>query len=550
MTAIGKHWPLAAALAVLYAALAVCLAVSLERNDGHFVYVLDDPYIHMAVARNLSEHGVFGITRYEFSSSTSSIDWPLLLALSYWLTGPGVFAPLVLNVAAATAVVWLAYVLLRQRGIPPGLNLVSLLILCFCTPLPAIVFTGMEHTLHVLLAVGFVFLAARFLAEEPEAARASSGGLRAIYFALPPLITMTRYEGAFLVAVVGLLSVLRRRFRQAAALGVLGAAPVVLSGLVSMAHGWHFLPNSVLLKGRMPPGSSLDQVLGSLRSTAVTLIQQPHIPALGIATLLLLLVLLRRDPQRWTQPKLLIWIVVLTAALHVQFARTDWFFRYEAYLVASALLVILVVAYDELLRGFKPGAAAKPIVACALAALLALPLASRAARSLVLIPRVSSVIYEQHYQMASFVKRYYSSEAVAANDVGTINFYADIRNLDLWGLGDLEVADARLRQRYGPKAMRRLAAARGVKIAMVYADWFDRWYGGLPPQWQCVGQWEIAAADDRRQIVVSFYAVDSDAKDALAANLREFSPHLPVQVNQRGPYLQAVGPPVRMAGRP
>jgi len=296
---IGKHWPLVAALILLYAALGVCLIVSMDRNDGHFVYVLDDPYIHMAVAKNLAEHGVFGVTRHGFSAATSSIGWPLLLWPLYLLLGPNAVVPLVLNVGCATAVVCVVYLLLREQEFPPGLNFLCLLAFFFCIPLPAIVFTGMEHTLHVLLAVMFLYLAARSLVEDGSGRlRASLGSelqfsifgsprtTKLLYYSLPPLITMTRYEGAFMVAVVCLLLALRRRLLQAAVLGTLGALPVIVNGLISLSKGWHFLPNSVLLKGRMPSGSSLDQVLNWFRATGIMLIQQPHVPALGIATLL------------------------------------------------------------------------------------------------------------------------------------------------------------------------------------------------------------------------------------------------------------------------
>src|SRR5574340_253502 len=160
---IGDHWPLWAALAALYAVLGACLLVSLDRNDGHLVYVLDDPYIHMAAAKNLAEHGVAGVTRYGYSASSSSIGWPLLMAATYWLFGTSEAAPLVWNAVFATAVLGLVFVLLRRQGIAPRWNFCYLLLVAFCTPLPAIVFTGLEHTLHVLLAVAFVFLAARSL---------------------------------------------------------------------------------------------------------------------------------------------------------------------------------------------------------------------------------------------------------------------------------------------------------------------------------------------------------------------------------------------------
>lgn len=548
--AIGKHWPLVAALAVLYAVLGACLVLSLRQNDGHFIYVLDDPYIHMAVAKNLTEHGVAGVTRHGFSSSTSSIGWPLLLALTYLVLGTHAVAPLVWNVLCATAVVGTVYLLLNRQGVPPRLNFLYLLVISFCTPLPAIVFTGLEHTLHVLLAVAFLYLAAKFLSQQPGGRSESPGATRAFYFALPPLITMTRYEGALMIAVVCLLLAIRRRLREAAVLGVLGAVPVVVSGLVAVSKGWLFLPNPVLLKGRVPPGSSFDQVLAWLRSTALTLISQPHVPALIVATGLVLFVLYRKDRRFWTPGKTMIWIFLLTVLLHVQLAKIGWFFRYEAYLVACGLVAIFLATGEHLIEYFQTAVTWKRVALGFAVGMLALPLARHGGRSLVLIPPASTLIYEQQYQMAAFLKQYYTGRAVAANDIGAINFYADVRSLDLWGLASLEVADARLNHRYGPEEIRSIAAARDVKVALVYDRWFEEQHGGLPPQWQPVGEWEITAISGKRNLVVSFYAVDAGEKDALAGHLREFSSRLPERVVQRGLYTQLDPLPARMAARP
>ena len=48
------------------------------------------------------------------------------------------------------------------------------------------------------------------------------------------------------------------------------------------------------------------------------------------------------------------------------------------------------------------------------------------------IPQASKNIYEQQYQMGLFLETFYSSEKVAANDIGAIHFLADIQCLDLW----------------------------------------------------------------------------------------------------------------------
>src|SRR6266566_120392 len=112
---VYRHMPAVVATLALWACVGVLLYISVGQNQGHVVYVLDDSYIHMAVARNLAQHGVWGISQYGFSSVTSSIAWPLLLAGVYLVFGPNEIAPLLLNLVFATALVWLAYVMLRSH---------------------------------------------------------------------------------------------------------------------------------------------------------------------------------------------------------------------------------------------------------------------------------------------------------------------------------------------------------------------------------------------------------------------------------------------------
>ena len=80
-----QHWPLYASVLILSLLLWLILAISFSQNQGHLVYALDDAYIHMAMARNFAHYGVWGVTRYGFTSSSSSILWTLLLSLTYYL---------------------------------------------------------------------------------------------------------------------------------------------------------------------------------------------------------------------------------------------------------------------------------------------------------------------------------------------------------------------------------------------------------------------------------------------------------------------------------
>src|SRR5712692_8850022 len=143
--AIEKYWPLIASTILLGLTLAILLILSLWQNQGHLVYDIDDPYIHMAIAKNLVRHGVWGVTRYEFSSSASSIVWPLLISITYRIFGVNESGPLIMNFLLATALSVLAYALLKQfrPSLPAPYIFVVLLGMIALTPLPAVAFTGM-----------------------------------------------------------------------------------------------------------------------------------------------------------------------------------------------------------------------------------------------------------------------------------------------------------------------------------------------------------------------------------------------------------------------
>ena len=71
---------------LLVAGLALVVLVSqillgMRLTEGHWVYTLDDAYIHLAMARTLALDGVWGVALHAFAACSSSPLWTLLLAL-------------------------------------------------------------------------------------------------------------------------------------------------------------------------------------------------------------------------------------------------------------------------------------------------------------------------------------------------------------------------------------------------------------------------------------------------------------------------------------
>ena len=147
---MGQHWPLFAAIAVFCLATISLFVLCRKGDRGHFVYALDDINISMAVAKNFAFHGVWGVTPYEFASCQSTTIWHLLLAAIFRLVGPSESAPLVLATLFACLSIWPSYGFLKSFG-QGQVDIFSVLVaFILFTPLPTLVLSGMEHTLHAL----------------------------------------------------------------------------------------------------------------------------------------------------------------------------------------------------------------------------------------------------------------------------------------------------------------------------------------------------------------------------------------------------------------
>jgi hypothetical protein len=563
-TKLLQHWPLYVSVLILSLLFGLLLATSFYQNQGHLVYALDDAYIHMAMARNFSLYGVWGITRYGFASSSSSILWTLLLSFTYYLFGVSQIAPLLWNLLFAVLVLWVAYAILTHYKLAPPLKLAALLAIIFLIPLPALILSGMEQDLQTLLALLATFLAARLLSGEVPSTAARDSTLLLV---LAPLVTAVRFEGMFLILAICGLLLLRKRWFYALAFVVCGFLPVVIYGIISVSHGWFWLPSSVLLKGVMPDLASLSGLFLSLAINAfVNLHLGLHVFVLLIAVLLFYVLACGKGRGVFDSRQVMGAILLVTAIPHVEFVQVSPLFRYDAYLfvlgvvfIASQFPIImpdfpprtsfsrglvpenLAASSADLKAGAMPTFSSesipKNLATGALAFLLFFPLAVKGTRLLWFLPQCTTNIFEQQYQMGSFLRQFYQGAVVALNDVGAVNFLADIHCLDLWGLANRDVTVLKRAHNYHTRDIARLSKQAGARVAIVYDPWFEG-EGGLPQEWVRVGRWTIRNNVIAGGDTVSFYALDPSEVLHLIQCLREFSLRLPRDVIQSGSYLE------------
>jgi len=533
-----KHWALISSIFLFCIIIAIIFVLSIQKTNGHLVYALDDSYIHMAIAKNFSQYASWGVNRNSFSSSTSSPIWTFLLSIIYLIFGVNDISPFILNIIFSILAIMAFYFILKTYTSRNLLIFIVLIGIMFFTPFLSLVFGGLEHTLQILLDIIFIYFSVRILSTE----KYSSSEL-ILPLILAPLVILVRYEGLFLVFTVFILLFIKKKYKYSIYMSLSGILPISTYGLISIIHGWYFLPNSVLMKGNRPHLSNISSIINTFGGTCLKqMTKNIHILVLIISALFILIILYNENKYIWKKDKLYIIIFIVVTLLHLQFAKTGWFFRYEAYLVPLGLFSIFIGIYKYIpqkikLKNIKIDLIPLYIFILILTIIIIYPLAKRGLHATREIPDATKNIYEQQYQMGLFLKKYYNNSIVAANDIGAINYLSDIECLDLIGLGDMDIAELRRKKLLNTESLYKLAKEKNVKIAILYKNWFEV-FGGFPKEWIEVGEWGIPKKVVCGDTLVSFFAVDKLEKYTLINNLKDFSRYLPKDVYQSGIYTQ------------
>lgn len=415
------------------------LAMILWLNHGEFIYSLDDPYIHLALARQLSL-GHYGIQPGEFSAPSSSLLWPLLLtpfsalAMAEW-------APLLLNIVFCLVTLHhlqcvMTHVWGRQVG--PGLVLLALLLNLY-----GLVFTGMEHSLQVMLVVW----ATRLLLEQRQ---------ERLLIVLLCVMPWVRYESAAIALPLLVYLAVSGRQRGLAVLATLISLVVLLAFSLFLRHlGLGYLPSSVLAKSTVHDLASLLDNMGSnwlahlFVPVAVVIVCRHYLrvqPALAVA-------------------------IAMASALYYALGRNGWLGRYEVFFLTFIFLLSMqpMARWLQIVTGarllFYGLLFAGPVLAIST---LTTPLASRN-------------IHDQQAMMADIARAY--GRPVAVNDLGLVVWRSGQPVLDLWGLGSLPALRARLHEP-GTAWICRMMQAQGVEVAMVH----EALLSDLPRCWTRVGR--------------------------------------------------------------
>jgi hypothetical protein len=177
--------PAVVVVAVITLLTVIEMALILRATGSHLLFTLDDPFIHLSLAERIADGRGYGLNAGEPSAPASSILFPFLLVP---LRPLGQVGPLLLTYGAALAAGLLACAILRQAGWAidrAGFTAQAGLALCFvlATNLLGLIFTGMEHALHLALTLACVLGAQRFIARQRvEAFWRGTGALQWLVF--------------------------------------------------------------------------------------------------------------------------------------------------------------------------------------------------------------------------------------------------------------------------------------------------------------------------------------------------------------------------------
>lgn len=511
---------------ILLVTSAALFAAVVLLTGGTFVYPLDDPAIHLTVARRLAYDGTWGIVAGEYQAASSAPLWTLVLAPTQWVFRgtAGEMVPLVVNLGAA---IWVLRLLRddiggivragRARLLDVAATAVVVVALLF---LPGLVFTGMEHTLHMALVLAVA------KAAEQASLRDRSG--RSAGYEVPLVLmfmaTLTRGESAFVavglaLALVGIgweqrRSALRGRWLFGMALGASSAVALGVVAVINLAFGQRPLPNSVLVKSFGDRGDTRRTIAGAVDR----LTTDPWLVGIVLLTAVVLVLARYGLCRRATFPAV---VTLVTALLHVQLAAVSSSSRYQAYIFGLGTWMLLRVVAD--LPAASPKVFGYRIRPAALLVLV-LPLAVLQVSKTLTVPQLANGTFEQRYQVAKFLEREYRRDPIAIGELGYIGLYHEGPLTDVYGLGDFDVLEASLADHKDVDFWSDLQERRGFRVVATY-DFALR--GEQPDEWISVAEWR---SPDLYYEVTRFWATEPQEVRHLQEKLREYEAQLPANV--------------------
>jgi hypothetical protein len=493
--------------------LIVCaeIILILLLNSGLIVYTLDDSYIHLALAENIIR-GHYGVNLHEYSSPSSSILWPLILAPFSGFSF-GYLIPLIINVCSSTGTVlvfWLIIKLIFLKDSTENQKInnaivLSVILFIIATNLIGLIFTGMEHSFQVFLTALIIY----GLINQIENKQISWWFITAIIIA--PLI---RYENLPL-SFASLVFLYICGYKKQAIISFITIAIIIIGFSVFLLNlGLDPLPLSIYRNSSII--SSGGNALALLQNLIRNIIS-PRCTLLLVGLFFLTYIILSGKKSK--EKRLFAASLAIAILLHLIVGKPG---RYVFYIWTASILSVLYLYRNWLTKIITKNSFVKIAIATSIIVVI---FSYKFIYGIVITPIASNNIYEQQYQMHRFIADYYKN-SVSVNDLGYVSYRNDYYVMDLVGLASLEALN---HWRANDKSdwIDTISKEHNVKFAMVYDSWFHH----IPANWYKIaelylGKIKISPSDT----VVSFYVLNNNIKDKVISQLERYKLTLPKDV--------------------
>lgn len=492
--------------------------------DHRYIYPLDDVYIHLALARNFAELGVWSVNVSGFDSASSSILYTLLLSLLIRLFGDWEYYPLLINITFAYLTLYAVYRYFRDFSTKSAFIIAVVLLLPF-TLLYVMALIGMEHTLHMFLIVTSLHTIQKNVRD----------GFRGkdflLLLVLTFLLALVRFESMFFTAALAGALFLRKNFPQGLAVVAAGFLPILIFGFISVRMGGYFFPNSVMIKGSYPGGEHFLLSLWRLLADGI-LFNTSFYKCLFFPFVILSVHLYGKyRTKNWRtffRNETALLVVVAVGLMQSLFAMLKY--RYENYVMIAVLLLISPVLAATLEEIRKHDLWKRSTWILGFSGLMVVAVAGyRFGYHHKPLSYSSKGINAQQVEMSRFLHEEYRGEEVLANDIGAISYFSHVQLTDMVGLGSTDIARLKVNNKNGSretyisankKFITQYATDHGCRIAVIYPEWFP---GGPPASWTPVASWRVRGAYGPAIERVVFYAVSPAEVPALRRKLQKFN---------------------------
>mgnify|MGYP003870069845 CR=1 FL=1 len=526
----------------------------LNSCSGQFIYSLDDSYIHLSLAKNFVDNGNIGINSEEFGLATSSPLWTAILILIFKIFGYNELVPFYLNILIAVLIIIYAYRIIQRYYDNLTLSITLLLLVIISIPIIPMIFIGMEHLLHLLLSC--IFIESIIKLKTNSQKKITNFLILAV---LTSLLSLVRYEAIFLIIASFIIFYKsKHRFQYWITIAFFTTIPHIIIGLYSISQGGFFLPNPIILKGFEETPSIITFIHRYVYSGVINLVENTHlfVSVISSFTFLIFFYLQRQYGdyqlraitgdsknkqyfyfnQNVNQVKDTITIFIITTFLHLQFAKTGWFYRYEAYLV-GVFIIFLLPLFIKLVLEYSKNSELIIIPKGRLYLiiflfLIIIPFIHRGIESHNRLRFAPINIYEQQYQISKFLDSYFPDQPVGMNDIGLSSLKSKAKVIDIYGLADNHIARAKYSGFYSPEYFYDYLNKKNCTILIIFESWFEneiKYYNELIRVATLkIQNNEVCGMDE-----VSFYAINLTSAEKLKTSLEKYKEILPKTVNLR-----------------